>query len=190
MTSDKIFIVPHTHWDREWYLPFQTFRYKLVDLIDNLLEIMEDQDYYFMLDGQTIVIEDYLEIRPEKKETLLELIREGRIAVGPWFLLPDEWLVGGESLIRNLETSFDLAQKFNIPLMDIAYLPDQFGHSRVIPQIITDLTNFKAAVLWRGVGKDVVTVPFHWKSHSKASSSLFSVYMPHGYGNAAGLSGD
>ncbi len=190
MTSDKIFIVPHTHWDREWYLPFQTFRYRLIELIDNLLEIMEDQDYYFMLDGQTIVLEDYLEIRPEKQEVLLEMIRKGRIAVGPWYLLPDEWLVGGESIIRNLETSFDLAQKFNIPLMDIAYLPDQFGHSRAIPQIITDLTDFKAAVLWRGVGKEVVTVPFYWKSHSKASSSLFSVYMPHGYGNAAGLSGD
>ncbi len=190
MTSDKIFIVPHTHWDREWYLPFQTFRYKLIDLVDNILEIMENQDYYFMLDGQTIVLEDYLEIRPEKQEVLLELIRKRRVAVGPWYLLPDEWLVGGESLIRNLETSFDLAQKFDIPLMDIAYLPDQFGHSRAIPQIITDLTNFKAAVLWRGVGKEVVTVPFYWKSHTKASSSLFSVYMPHGYGNAAGLSGD
>lgn len=190
MTSEKIFIVPHTHWDREWYLPFQTFRYQLIDLIDNLIEIMEDQDYYFMLDGQTIVLEDYLEIRPEKQEVLLELIRKGRIAVGPWYLLPDEWLVGGESIIRNLETSFDLAQKFNIPLMDIAYLPDQFGHSRAIPQIITDLTNFKAAVLWRGVGKEVVTVPFYWKSHAEASSSLFSVYMPHGYGNAAALSGD
>ncbi|MBY9001430.1 MAG: hypothetical protein KGD64_10970, partial [Candidatus Heimdallarchaeota archaeon] len=190
MQDEKIIIVPHTHWDREWYLPFQTFRFKLVDLIDNLLKIMEKQDYYFMLDGQTIVLEDYFEIRPENKEELLNLIRKGRIAAGPWYLLPDEWLVGGESLIRNLEISFDLAKSYNIPLMDIAYLPDQFGHSRAIPQLLTDLTDFKAVVLWRGVGKEVVTVPFKWKSHINSHSSIFSIYMPHGYGNAASLSGD
>ena len=80
----KIFIVPHTHWDREWYLPFQRFRYTLVQLIDELLGILEEQDYVFMLDGQTILLEDYLEIRPEKKQKLLQRIRERKITVGPW----------------------------------------------------------------------------------------------------------
>ena len=187
---EKIIIVPHTHWDREWYLPFQNFRQKLVQLIDNLIEILDEQEYYFMLDGQTIVLEDYFEIRPENKEKILKYIREGRLAVGPWYILPDEWLVGEESLIRNLEMSFDIAKELNIKLMDIAYLPDQFGHTRTIPQLLSDLTNFRAAVLWRGVGNDVVTVPFNWKSHSKSKSSIFTVYMPHGYGNAASLTGE
>ncbi|MHA1304967.1 MAG: hypothetical protein ACTSPI_14815, partial [Candidatus Heimdallarchaeaceae archaeon] len=95
-----VIIVPHTHWDREWYKPFQYFRANLVKLIDKLIEINSKQDYYFMLDGQTIVLEDYFEIRKKKKKELLELIRKSKIDVGPWYLLPDEWLVGAESLIR------------------------------------------------------------------------------------------
>ncbi len=185
--KEKAFIVPHTHWDREWYKPFEYFRNELVKLIDYLLDILSEQDYRFMLDGQTVILEDYFEIRPERKEELLNRIREGKIAVGPWYLLPDEWLVNQESLIRNLEFSFDLAKEYNLNLMPIAYLPDQFGHTRAIPQLITDLTNFKAAVIWRGVGLEVVTVPFSWKSNLNSSSSLFSVYMPYGYGNAATL---
>ncbi|NHK32615.1 MAG: hypothetical protein FK730_14775 [Asgard group archaeon] len=185
MSKDSVFIVPSTHWDREWYLPFQSFRTDLVRLIDQLLEILSSQDYYFMLDGQTIVLEDYFEIRPEKKEELLSFIRKGKIDVGPWYLLPDEWLVGQESLIRNLEMSVDLAQEFDIPLMNIGYLPDQFGHSRVIPQLLADLTSFDATFIWRGVGSEITTVPFIWKSHPKAKSNILCNYMPYGYGNAA-----
>ncbi|MHA1401237.1 MAG: hypothetical protein ACTSQE_12880, partial [Candidatus Heimdallarchaeaceae archaeon] len=183
-----VIIVPHTHWDREWYKPFQYFRANLVKLIDKLIEINSKQDYYFMLDGQTIVLEDYFEIRPEKKKELLELIRKSKIDVGPWYLLPDEWLVGAESLIRNLEVSYDLAKKFDIPLMNIAYLPDQFGHTRAIPELLSDLTDLSSVVIWRGVGKEVNTVPFNWKSHKNAVKSILGIYMPYGYGNAAHLS--
>ncbi len=185
--QSEVFIVPHTHWDREWYLPFQNFRVQLVNLVDKLLEITKQRDYFFMLDGQTIVLEDYLEIRPEKKDELMSLIRKGQIAVGPWYLLPDEWLIGQESFIRNLEISFDLAKEFNIPLMEIGYLPDQFGHSRAIPQILSNLTSFKAAVIWRGVGPEIITVPFKWKSDFHSHDSILGVYMPKGYGNAADL---
>ena len=77
----KVIIVPHTHWDREWYLPFQRFRLKLVKLIDELLDILNHHEYAFMLDGQTILIEDYLEIRPEKRDEFLKRIQEGKISV-------------------------------------------------------------------------------------------------------------
>ncbi len=188
--SDQIkyvYITPHTHWDREWYLPFQKFRYKLVKLVDELLEILDKQDFFFSFDGQTIVLEDYLEIRPEKKEELLKFIREGKIAVGPWYLLPDIWLVGQESLIRNLEYSNDLAKELDIPLMQIGYLPDMFGHSRAIPQLIGDLTNFKAVMVWRGVPPEINTIPFSWKSNASANTSVLAIYLPFGYGNAAML---
>ncbi|UCG01859.1 MAG: hypothetical protein JSW11_19920 [Candidatus Heimdallarchaeota archaeon] len=188
--SDQIkyvYIVPHTHWDREWYLPFQKFRYKLVKLVDKLLAIFEEHEFYFTADGQTIILEDYLEIRPENKEKLLQYIREGKISIGPWYLLPDIWLVGQESLLRNLEYSFDLAQEFNIPLMNIGYLPDMFGHSRAIPQLIGDLTDFKALVVWRGVPPEITTVPFLWKSNMSAKTSMITIYLPFGYGNAANL---
>ena len=185
MDAKKVIIVPHTHWDREWYLPFQRFRYMLVELIDELLNTLKRQDFMFMLDGQTVVLEDYFEVRPERKKELLQWIRQGKIAVGPWYILPDEWLVGGESLIRNLEYSHDLGTNLDIPLMQVAYLPDQFGHSSVIPQLIGDLTNLKTAVLWRGVPPDIMTVPFTWKSHPTSSMSILGVYLPGGYGNVA-----
>jgi alpha-mannosidase len=186
----KVIIVPHTHWDREWYLPFQKFRHKLVALIDELLEILNHHDYVFMLDGQTIVLEDYLEIRPEKKDELLKRIRENKITVGPWYLLPDEWLVGGESLIRNLEYSNLLAKRFEIPIMDLAYLPDQFGHTSAIPQLMNDLTELRTVVLWRGVPPEVTTVPFKWKSHTSSEAIVNGVYLPDGYGNFAILPDD
>jgi len=164
-------------------------RFELVKLIDHLLELNINDIFKFTFDGQTIVIEDYLEIRPEKEKKFLELIREGRILVGPWYLLPDEWLVGQESLIRNLEYSLDLAKKYNLPLMDIAYLPDQFGHTKAIPQLLRDITNIKTAVIWRGVGPEIDTIPFYWKSHPKAKNEILTIYMPGGYGNAADLPG-
>ncbi len=185
MVTKKAIIVPHTHWDREWYLPFQRFRYMLVHLVDELLEIMKQQDFVFMLDGQTVVIEDYLEIRPERKEELLQRIREGKIAVGPWYLLPDEWLVGGESLIRNLEYSQELARDLEIPTMDIGYLPDQFGHTSGIPQMLSDITNLKSVVLWRGVPPKIDAVPFIWKSHENSQAFVRGVYLSGGYGNAS-----
>ncbi|MHA1186894.1 MAG: glycoside hydrolase family 38 C-terminal domain-containing protein, partial [Candidatus Heimdallarchaeota archaeon] len=181
------FIVPHTHWDREWYLPFQEFRFELVKLIDELLELNEKEEFKFTFDGQTIVIEDYLEIRPENENKFLDLIKKGTIMVGPWYLLPDEWLVGQESLIRNLEYSIDLAEKYNLPLMDVAYLPDQFGHTKAIPQLLRDVTHIKTAVIWRGVGPEIDTIPFYWKSHPKAKNEILTIYMPGGYGNAAHL---
>jgi alpha-mannosidase len=185
MNARKVIIVPHTHWDREWYLPFQRFRHMLVELIDGLLEILKQQDYRFMLDGQTVILEDYFDIRPERSEKLLKLIRNGKITVGPWYVLPDQWLVGGESLIRNIEYSYDLAASFKIPLMKIGYLPDMFGHSSAIPQLFSDLTDFKTTVLWRGVPQDIVTVPFTWKSHPSSTSSIPGVYLPGGYGNVS-----
>ena len=185
MDFKKTIIVPHTHWDREWYLPFQRFRHMLVDLVDNLLDILRKQDYRFMLDGQTVVLEDYFEIRPERKDELLEHIRSGKITAGPWYLLPDQWLVGAESLIRNIEYSQDLATELQIPQLPIGYLPDMFGHSSAIPQLLSDLTDFKAAVLWRGVPPDIMTVLFEWKSHPSSSVSIPTIYLPRGYGNAS-----
>ncbi|MFW9853676.1 MAG: glycoside hydrolase family 38 C-terminal domain-containing protein [Candidatus Thorarchaeota archaeon] len=186
----QVFIVPHTHWDREWYLPFQEFRFKLVNLIDTLLDILDSKPYCFTLDGQTIILEDYFDIRPENQERLVSHIKTSRIQVGPWYVLPDIWLVGEESLIRNLEYSLDLATSLDIQLMSIAYLPDMFGHSRAIPQIMGDLTDFDSAIVWRGVPPEITSVPFFWKSHKSSEKSILTAYLPFGYGNAAGLSGN
>ncbi len=99
-----VHLVPHTHWDREWYEPFQVFRMRLVDLIDELLERMSgDERLRFTLDGQAATVDDYLEIRPGAEPLIRRLIAEGRLAIGPWQILMDEFLVSGETIVRNLE---------------------------------------------------------------------------------------
>ena len=93
--SFTYFVISHTHWDREWYQPFQEFRVRLVRLVDRLLDLLDaDPDFrYFMLDGQTVVLEDYLAIRPQREADLRRHIQSGRLLVGPWYVLPDEFLV-------------------------------------------------------------------------------------------------
>ena len=110
----KFYYFNSTHWDREWYQPFQEFRKYLVDTTRVLLEIFErDPDYRrFTFDGQTIVLEDICEIRPDWRPKLEALIRAGKLNVGPWYVMPDEFLVSGEALIRNLLTGKKVAEEF------------------------------------------------------------------------------
>jgi hypothetical protein len=182
-------IVPHTHWDREWYQPFQQFRSRLVRLMDRLLETLERKPTFthFHLDGQTIVLEDYLEIRPHNRARLRRLIRAGRIAVGPWYVLPDEFLVSGESLIRNLQLGHRVATQFGTPLK-VGYLPDQFGHTAQMPQILAGF-GVDCAVVWRGVGADITRTLFTWEALD--GTGVFAVYLPHsGYSNGRSLPED
>ena len=102
--TQTMHVISHTHWDREWYRPFQVFRARLVEVVDAVLAMLESTpDYrFYHLDGQTIVLDDYLQIRPERAESLKRFIAEGRLLVGPWYTQPDEFLVSGESMVRNL----------------------------------------------------------------------------------------
>lgn len=183
VAATHLVIVPHTHWDREWYQPFQEFRRRLVRLTDNLLDLLESDPAFlhFHFDGQTIVLEDYLEIRPANRQRLRTLIRAGRIAVGPWYVLPDEFLVSGESIVRNLQIGHRLAAEFGTPAK-IGYLPDQFGHIAQMPQILRGF-GIDDAVVWRGVGDDVDRTEFFWEAPD--GSRVFTVYLP-GYGYSNG----
>ncbi len=179
-------VVPHTHWDREWYQPFQQFRGRLVRLIDRLLDLLEsDAEFtHFHLDGQTIVLADYLEVRPHNQRRLRSLIRAGRVAVGPWYVLPDEFLVSGESIIRNLQIGHRLAAEFGKPLR-VGYLPDQFGHNAQMPQILAGF-GIQSAVVWRGVGAEIADTLFTWEALD--GTRVFTVYLPgSGYSNGRSL---
>ncbi len=168
----NIILVPHTHWDREWYLTFQQFRARLVHTIDKLLDILDrDSNFtYFMLDGQTIVLDDYLEVQPEQEERLKKYARAGRINVGPWFIQPDEFLVSGESLIRNLQVGLQRATEFGEP-MRIGYVPDCFGHIAQLPQILQGF-GIDNAVFWRGVGAEARKSEFLWAAPDGIRCSL------------------
>ena len=130
-------LVPQTHWDREWYLPFQEFRIRLVRLTDKLLDILDTDPEYrsFTFDGQTVVLEDYLAIRPQERDHLKKYVEEGRILVGPWYVLPDEFLVSGEAVVRNLMLGHKISEEFG-RTMKAGYVPDPFGHVSQLPQIL------------------------------------------------------
>jgi mannosylglycerate hydrolase len=180
----NIILVPHTHWDREWYQTFQQFRMRLVHAIDRLLDILDrDAKFtYFMLDGQTIVLEDYLEVRPEEEERLKKHTRSGRILVGPWYLQPDEYLVSGESLVRNLQIGLRQAAEYGEP-MRVGYVPDCFGHIAQLPQILRGF-GIDNAVFWRGVGAEVKKSEFYWAASD--GTQILVVYLADtlGYSNA------
>ncbi|MET0729363.1 MAG: alpha-mannosidase [Acidimicrobiales bacterium] len=175
--------MPHTHWDREWYSPFQTFRLRLVDLLDSLLAQLEaDPSFaHFLLDGQMAVVDDYLAVRPEAEERLRALATTGRVAMGPWYALPDEFLVSGETLVRNLQRGLRVATRFG-GAMDVGYLPDMFGHIAQMPQLLR-LFGFDHAVVWRGVPSAIDRTGFWWSAPD--GSTVRAEYLPQGYGNGA-----
>ena len=104
MNKKKLYYVLSTHWDREWYQTFQDYRYRLVDLVDDILDGVKSKELKgpFYTDGQVCLLEDYLEIRPEKEEEIKSCLKAGKFVSGPWYVLPDEFLISGESLIRNI----------------------------------------------------------------------------------------
>lgn len=184
----RVSVVPHTHWDREWYAPFQTFRMRLVDLLDDLLPRLEDDPSFthFMLDGQMAVIDDYLAVRPEAEPALRLLAASGRLSVGPWYVLMDEFLVSGECMVRNLQLGLERAAAFG-GAMEIGYLPDMFGHVAQMPQILRQ-AGFEHAVVWRGVPAAVDRSAFWWSAPD--GSTVRAEYLLGGYGNGAGLPAD
>lgn len=176
-------IVSHTHWDREWYETFQRFRLRLVRLMDKLLHMLDtDPAYrYFMLDGQTIVLDDYLQIRPKREADLRRHVQQGRLLIGPWHLLPDEFLVSGEALVRNLLLGERTARRFGAK-MKVGYTPDPFGHISQLPQILRGF-DIDCAATRRGL--DDQPTELLWQSPD--GSTVLLCYLRDGYDNAARL---
>jgi mannosylglycerate hydrolase len=179
-----VHLVPHTHWDREWYRPFQTFRMQLVELVDQVLEMLEaDPRFSFTLDGQLATVDDYLAIRPDAEERIRHFVTTGRLAIGPWQILMDEFLCSGETMIRNLEIGMRRAAELGGG-MRVGYLPDMFGHVAQMPQLLRGV-GIDNAVLWRGVPTAIDRHRFSWCAPD--GSSVATEYLAEGYGNAAHL---
>ncbi len=176
-----VHFISHTHWDREWYLTREQFRLRLVELIDRVIDRLTADARFkcFHLDGQTIVLEDYLEMRPEREAALRRLIADGRLLVGPWYDMPDEFLVSGEALVRNLALGHRLARRFGEPMM-VGYLPDLFGHVAQMPQILARC-GLDNAVLWRGFGGPKAE---YWWEAPDGTRLLMLHLPPEGYCNA------
>jgi alpha-mannosidase len=181
-------VISHTHWDREWYQPFEQFRVRLVRMMDSLIELLDrDPEFkHFAMDGQTVPLDDYLEIRPEKRETIERLVRDGRLLAGPNYMLPDEFLIGGEAWVRNLQFGIRSARKYGA-VMNVGYSPDAFGHIAHLPAILRGF-GLDAVAIWRGVSKEATRSEFRWAAPD--GSEVLAVHFPYGYGYMSTLPED
>lgn len=182
-------VISHTHWDREWYMPLEKFRLKLIDLIDRCLRTLEKYpSFIFHLDAQTVVLEDYLAVRESKRAQLEKYIREGRLVVGPWYLQNDLYLTSGEATVRNLLEGSRLCREFGTEPCPVGYLPDQFGNISQLPQILNDF-GIHSIVFGRGYSKfspDGKRLPakseFLWRGPD--GTEALAVHMKYWYNNA------
>ncbi len=162
-SKPTVFYIASTHWDREWYQTFQAFRYQLVELMDELFDTMQRDERYrcFQTDGQSILLEDYLEIRPEKEEQARAFCEGGRLRLGPWYSMPDEFLVAPESLIRNLEFGLRVAREYG-NVSKAGFVCDMFGHISQLPQIFQGF-GINNAYVFRGTNEDTHGGSFLWR---------------------------
>ncbi|UVI33384.1 glycoside hydrolase family 38 N-terminal domain-containing protein [Paenibacillus spongiae] len=183
--NDKltIYLYSGSHWDREWYETFQGFRSRLVDVMNGLIDTLEADPSFqvFHLDGQTIVLEDFLEIEPAKRDRLAALIRDGRLLIGPWYVMPDELLLTGESLIRNLATGFLISSEWGVTPWKYGYVCDIFGHIAQLPQIFNGF-GIRLALMGRGTNEDTTPAHFRWQSPDGSECLTFKLPDYHGYG--------
>ncbi len=174
--------VASSHWDREWYEPFQYYRFRLVDVLDAAIDLLERDPAYrfYQTDGQSVVLEDYLEIRPERRERLKALVNAGRVQAGPWYVQPDQFLVSGESLVRNLLRGHQVASAFGPPLK-VGFACDIFGHNSQMPQIFRGF-GIDTAVVWRGTNFPAHPGLFRWQA-ADGSEVLAYTFEDRGYGH-------
>ncbi len=185
----RYFVVPHTHWDREWYRPFEHFQLMLGRVVDEVLDTLErDREFgSFTLDGQAIVLEDYVAVRPEHESRVRALIAAGRIEIGPSYVLPDEFLVGGESLVRNLLIGRAVCERFGGQPSAAGYLPDSFGHPLQLPQILAGF-GIESFLFSRGLGDEIdeLGVAFNWVAPD--GSAVLALQLLADYSNFANIS--
>lgn len=179
--ANQVHIVPHMHWDREWYFSAEESKLLLLNNMEEILTMLEkNDDYpYYVLDGQTALLEDYLALKPANKQRIKKLVQQGKLIIGPWYSQSDEMVVGGESIVRNLLYGHLDCQEFGKP-MDIGYLPDSFGQSGQMPMILNGF-NITRSMFWRGTSERMGSnkTEFYWISDD--GSKVLTQLLPLGY---------
>lgn len=191
MTAFIFHLISHTHWDREWYLPRAAFQARLVTVLDDVMDrLARDPGYRsFLLDGQTVLIEDYLRTRPEREPTVRTLVKTGRLRLGPSYVLADEQIPSGEALVRNLLLGAADAERFGGRL-DVLYSPDAFGHPAAWPSLARGF-GIKYGAVWRGLGGEPGQERdwYRWRGPDGAEVLVWHL-PPGGYEVGAGLDAD
>ena len=176
----KIHVIPHSHWDREWY--FATSRskvYLMKDLGDVLNTLENDPEFkYFMVDAQGSLLDDYIKWRPQDKERISKLVNDGRLVIGPWYTQTDQLVISGESIVRNMYYGMKRCESFG-KYMNVGYVPDSFGQSGNMPQIYRQF-GIEDTLFWRGVSDDMVKhTDYNWRGDD--GSVVFTTQIPFGY---------
>jgi len=190
-------LIPNSHLDREWTLEYQQTRRLTVEFLDRLLQIFDEvPEYRFTLDSQTVPLEDYLEIRPENEERIRQAVKGGKLAIGPWYTAPDDNMLSGESIVRNLLAGDRVARRFGRP-MKAGYTPFGFGQVSQLPQIYAGF-GIDIIFFYRGIQpEDTPSAEFQWEAPdgtralcsrfgTKARYNFFmDVWRPVAYGRDA-----
>ncbi len=179
----KVHVISHTHWDREWYQDFQGFRQRLVFQTDAMLDVLENYPEFkcFHLDGQTCCVLDYLEIAAYNEARLRKQLLAGRVSIGPWFVMPDELLLSGESLTRNLMLGHRICRDFGVAPMPIGHVSDVFGHCSQLPQILAGF-GIDCVLLNRGTtAEDDETSEMIWVGADGTESLIVRAFPDTGY---------
>jgi membrane-associated phospholipid phosphatase len=183
----RVFVVPHTHWDREWYERFEGFRARLVPMVGSLLDLLEREPRFrsFTFDGQTIPLEDHLAVRPDDRPRIQALVRGDRLLVGPWYVLADLLLVSGESIVRNLQEGLRVAGSFG-RASRVAYVADPFGHPAQLPQVLRGF-GYDSYVFARGVGDEGEELGSEFRWEAPSGDRVLASHQVAHYDNALPL---
>ncbi len=186
----RVGIVPHTHWDREWHVPFQAGRVRLVRLLDAVLDELDSGALaHFWLDGQTAAIDDYLAVRPQSEARVRAAVTAGRLGIGPWVVPMDEFVVSPETIVRNLEAGMCRRVELGAPGPAVGYGPDVFGHVAQLPQLLR-LAGIDHAVVWRGVPGRVADAATAFRWEAPDGSVVRAEYLYGSYANGRALPAD
>ncbi|MDE3192848.1 MAG: hypothetical protein KGN00_04080, partial [Chloroflexota bacterium] len=184
-----IYVVPHTHWDREWYERFEVYRARLVRMVGKLLDLLERDDAFtaFTFDGHAIWAEDHLAVRPEDRPRIERLVRSGRLLIGPWYVLADYLLVSGESIVRNFQEGLRVSAAFG-RAMRVCYVADPFGHPAQMPQIARGF-GYTTYVFARGVGEEGEELGSEFRWEAPSGDRVIASHQVAHYDNALELVG-
>jgi membrane-associated phospholipid phosphatase len=186
----RAFVVPHTHWDREWYERFEGYRARLVPMVSRLLDVLERDAAFrsFTFDGHTIWAEDYLEKRPDDRPRIEALVRAERLFVGPWYVLADNLLVSGESLLRNFQEGLRVSATFGRATR-VGYVADPFGHPAQTPQLLRGF-GYSSYVFSRGVGDEGERVGAEFRWQAPSGDRVLATHLVDHYSGGLQLVGD
>ena len=181
------YLVSHTHWDREWYLTFSRFRSMLAGVVRGVLDALENDEHFehFCLDGQSVVVEDYLDVHPEDEPRMRRLVEQGALSLGPFYILPDEFLVSAEAHVRNLVYGRQAAARLG-PVQGVGYMPDSFGHIAQMPQLL-QRAGLDSFVYTRGNGDEIDDLGWEYVWQAPDGSEVLAINQCGGYCAAGAL---